>query len=206
MFVLPTFVGKKLLDLYKEVGQFFCLRISDYYFVIRPLTVAEADSIESLESIVTKVAIQDWICERAVLYASCGLEALLSTAKAGYVKTLAEAILARSMVKDDKDFYNKLNEAREKSKELDNYVETALASTLGNAHSKNITIAKYIENIAKTELIKGQELIQLNKGGKRAPPPIPKGYSSTQAHPSFRNAEKVTPELIQEMNKELENT
>lgn len=205
MLILPTSVGKKLLDLYSEVGQFFCLRISNYYFVARPLTISESDSIESLENMVTKVAIQDWICEKAVIYASCGLECLLSSMKAGYAQVLSEAILARSVVKDDKEFFTKLNNAREKSKELDNYVETALTSTLGANHSRNIPISKYIDNIARTELIKGQELIQINKGTKRAPP-IPKGYSSTMVHPNFKNADKVTPELIEEMNKELSET
>lgn len=201
MIPLPTEVGKKLLNLHAEVGQFFCLKAAHIITIARPLTIAETEAIEELDKLIPIHSVHDWVCEKAIVFASCGLEQLLHTERAGLVKALAETIIRRSTITDHKEFLSKLNTSRERHEGLDKSLDTVIADCLHIQNTKGVSIDRYIDYIARAEIIKGKKLIEevSQKPGRkqRGGPRVPDGFNSAEVgYLSKDSAHVVSPDII----------
>lgn len=207
---LPTEVGKKLLNLHAEVGQFFYLKAAHIFVIARPLTVEETEAIEQLSKIVSSNIVDDWVCEKTVIHASCGVVELLDTEKAGYVRAFSEAIIQRSTISEDKELISRLNKAREDNTKLDRFVDTAISNKLNIPNPKAVNLSRYIDYIARAEIILGKKLIEeeeapQNGRRRRRGPPVPEGYTSAEASSilSKNNAHVISPDIIDKENSEF---
>jgi hypothetical protein len=197
--------GKKLLDLHAEVGQFFYFRLDNLKIISRPLFVSELDTIQAMEEAISQDIIHDWVCEKCIVYASCGLEALLSTEKAGYAACIAGAIMLKSNMKNDDKLLEILDKKRQEASQLMNQIEHFISSAfkISDLRSiRNTTTDKYIGLLARAETLVGKQALTMNRAGRRKARnqvPVQEGYNSIdiQSMLSEDNVDKVTSESIE---------
>lgn len=172
--ILPTDVGKKLLDLRTEIEQFFIYNIEAHKLIFRPLSLEEINSIERLGEFLAEYVIHDWIIERTYLYGTLSIEQLQTSAKAGFVKVIADSISEKSII-DEESLPDIMDEKRSKIGRFDIVAQDRILSTypsLSPSNVKKFTIDKLIEYMARTEVLLGKPINigNKNKKGERPRP------------------------------------
>lgn len=151
----------QLLMLRQEHEHLFFIGAGEFEAIIRPLTLAEIKILSSAGESLREDDINDWIVNRACLYATGGKPSLFTTAPAGVVDIIAKGIVNISKFQSEEEISEGLIKARSALSKLENQIMLIILSTFRDLTPNdvdNMTFYTQMKYLAIAEAISGKPI------------------------------------------------
>lgn len=160
----------RLLDAAQESRGLFLFTFSSCKVVCRALSISEAESIARLAAYLTEAFIEDWVVQKTIISCTKGIDYILTNSKAGYAKTIANAVMDKSSISDEESLHAIIEESRNKSKTTPKIIEGLILSNFPSIDLfsvRSMTLYDQIDFVCRAETILGKPLLQETKEVKR---------------------------------------
>jgi hypothetical protein len=183
-----------VLDEYRDLKlkghtELYALELGGLFFLFRPLTYKEHNTVAELEEKVDSDTLTDVINELGVLYWPKPMKEWADTCKPGYADSLAQSIQDVSGYSDAKGFLDTVSNARKKLDEISNLITLFICSAFSSMlpdDVENMTLAQQARHLALAEQMLGKPLELEELLGAATPQdtsapniPVPPGMEST---------------------------
>lgn len=177
---IKTEEADKLLSAKISFGQLFRFLIDHAVLILRPLSIAESESIVSLSDQISDYNLHEWIVSRTTIYCSDS-DYVLNSSRAGMLASVAIKIMSLSNIRSEDGFKLALGNKRKSSTTLQSTIESLIGKafpSLSPIDLKNLTQEQQITYLTKAESLLGTKLELDRKPSRRRGPKVPEGFSS----------------------------
>jgi hypothetical protein len=155
-----------VLDAYRDLklkgqAELYALELGGLFFLFRPLTYREHNTVAELEVKVDSDTLTDVINELGVVYWPEPMDTWGNTCKPGYPDTLAQSIQDVSGYGDPKGFLDTVSDARTSLNEVSNLITLFICSAFKSILPDDVegmTLSQQAKHLALAEQILGNPL------------------------------------------------